>query len=67
VHNPAFGRWTSVLAKEFFDLVAVPLAIKWFANITNPETHRAYQNDLKDDQDRTELQDHGMAVVYAKG
>ena len=35
-------------AKEFFDLADVPPEIEWFANITNPQTRRAYQNDLKD-------------------
>lgn len=35
-------------AKEFLDLADVPPEIAWFANITNPQTRRAYQNDLKD-------------------
>src|SRR6266849_10633241 len=35
-------------AKEFLDLTDVPPEIEWFANITNPQTRRAYQNDLKD-------------------
>ncbi len=35
-------------AKEFLDLADVPPEIEWFANITNPRTRRAYQNDLKD-------------------
>jgi integrase/recombinase XerD len=30
------------------DLADVPPEIEWFANITNPRTRRAYQNDLKD-------------------
>ena len=34
-------------AKEFLDLADVPPEIEWFANITNPQTRRAYQNDLK--------------------
>ena len=34
--------------KEFLDLADVPPEIEWFANITNPQTRRAYQNDLKD-------------------
>src|SRR5256885_15885312 len=29
------------------DLADVPPEIEWFANITNPQTRRAYQNDLK--------------------
>jgi integrase/recombinase XerD len=35
-------------AKEFLDLADVPPEIEWFANITNPQTRRAYKNDLKD-------------------
>src|SRR6266849_10731213 len=35
-------------AKEFLDLADVPPEIEWFANITNPQTRRAYQSDLKD-------------------
>src|SRR3989475_13169745 len=35
-------------AKEFLDLADVPPEIEWFANITNPQTRRAYHNDLKD-------------------
>jgi integrase/recombinase XerD len=35
-------------AKEFLNLADVPPEIEWFANITNPQTRRAYQNDLKD-------------------
>src|SRR5436309_14772225 len=35
-------------AKEFVDQPDVPPEIEWFANITNPQTRRAYQNDLKD-------------------
>jgi hypothetical protein len=30
------------------DLADVPPEIEWFANITNPQTRRAYQTDLKD-------------------
>jgi len=35
-------------AKEFLDLADVPPEIEWFANITNPQTRRAYHNDIKD-------------------
>lgn len=38
-------RLTSV---EFQQLGAVPAAAEWFANIDNPRTRRAYQNDLED-------------------
>lgn len=33
---------------EFQQLGAVPAAAEWFANIDNPRTRRAYQNDLED-------------------
>jgi len=32
---------------EFNTLAAVPLEVEWFANIQNPNTRRAYQNDLR--------------------
>jgi integrase/recombinase XerD len=35
-------------AKEFFDLADVPPEVEWFADITNPQTRRAYRNDLRD-------------------
>jgi len=35
-------------AVEFQQLAAVPAAVEWFANINNPRTRRAYQNDLTD-------------------
>jgi site-specific recombinase XerD len=35
-------------AIEFQKLAAVPAAVEWFANIDNPRTRRAYQNDLAD-------------------
>lgn len=35
-------------AIEFQQLAAVPAAVEWFANIDNPRTRRAYQNDLTD-------------------
>lgn len=33
---------------EFQQLAAVPAAVEWFANLDNPRTRRAYQNDLED-------------------
>lgn len=33
-------------AAQFQQLAAVPPALTWFANIDNPQTRRAYQNDL---------------------
>src|SRR5215813_3918675 len=41
-------RARALSAKKFLDLADVPPEIEWFANITNPQTRRAYQNDLKD-------------------
>jgi site-specific recombinase XerD len=35
-------------AAEFQQLATVPAAVEWFANIDNPRTRRAYQNDLQD-------------------
>ena len=35
-------------ALEFQQLASVPAAVEWFANIDNPRTRRAYQNDLED-------------------
>ncbi|MCS4315542.1 site-specific recombinase XerD [Pseudomonas sp. BIGb0381] len=35
-------------AAEFQQLANVPAAVEWFANIDNPRTRRAYQNDLED-------------------
>ena len=35
-------------AVEFQHLARVPAAVEWFANIDNPRTRRAYQNDLTD-------------------
>jgi integrase/recombinase XerD len=38
----------ALTAKEFLDLADVPPEVEWFANLTNPQTRRAYQNDLRD-------------------
>ncbi|MDU8618743.1 site-specific integrase [Pseudomonas syringae] len=35
-------------AVQFQILAEVPSAVEWFANIDNPRTRRAYQNDLAD-------------------
>ncbi|OSO21355.1 Tyrosine recombinase XerC [Pseudomonas syringae pv. actinidiae] len=35
-------------AVEFQSLARVPAAVEWFANLDNPRTRRAYQNDLTD-------------------
>jgi integrase/recombinase XerD len=46
----------ALTAKEFLDLADVPPEVEWFANITNRQTRRAYQNDLKDFMDFTGIQ-----------
>lgn len=45
VHQNYQRRLTSV---EFQTLAQVPAAVEWFANLDNPRTRRAYQNDLED-------------------
>ncbi len=35
-------------APEFHELAQVPPAAEWFANIDNPNTRRAYRNDLQE-------------------
>ncbi len=32
---------------QYHQLSDVPPAIEWFANISNPQTRRAYENDLR--------------------
>jgi site-specific recombinase XerD len=44
----ALREQRALTAKEFLDLADVPPEIEWFANITNRQTRRAYQNDLRD-------------------
>lgn len=36
----------TLTASQFHQLAEVPPALTWFANIDNPQTRRAYQNDL---------------------
>lgn len=35
-------------AREFQGLAQMPASVEWFANLDNPLTRRAYQNDLQD-------------------
>jgi site-specific recombinase XerD len=44
LHN----RPQALTAEQFRDLVDVPPAVEWFANIVNPRTRRAYKMDLED-------------------
>jgi len=39
---------TALTALEFQQLAEVPPALTWFANIDNPQTRRAYENDLRE-------------------
>ena len=45
---PAGVGGRRLTSAEFQQLAAVPAAAKWFANIDNPRTRRAYQGDLED-------------------
>ncbi|EQD56745.1 phage integrase family site specific recombinase, partial [mine drainage metagenome] len=38
----------ALTAPEFHELAQVPPATEWFANIDNPNTRRAYRNDLEE-------------------
>ncbi len=38
----------TLTASQFHELSIVPAAAVWFANIDNPNTRRAYQNDVED-------------------
>jgi len=38
----------TLTASQFHQLAEVPPALTWFANIDNPQTRRAYQNDLSE-------------------
>ena len=46
VPAPASSR--TLTAPEFHQLARVPPAVEWFANIDNPNTRRAYRNDLQE-------------------
>ncbi len=46
VPTPASPR--ALTAPEFHQLAQVPPATEWFANIDNPNTRRAYRNDLQE-------------------
>ncbi len=42
------GSQRLLTAAEFHRLAEVPPEVKWFANLTNPSTRRAYENAVKD-------------------
>ncbi len=52
VNPPTFkdesGSERLLTQSEFHGLAAVPAEVEWFANIDNPQTRRAYQNDLRE-------------------
>ena len=46
--EPALVPARALTAAEFRGLAEVPPELEWFANITNPRTRRAYQQDVRD-------------------
>ena len=38
----------ALTSAAFYQLADVPPALTWFANIDNPQTRRAYQNDVEE-------------------
>jgi len=48
ISAPASTGGTSLTANQFHQLADVPPALTWFANIDNPQTRRAYQNDVQE-------------------
>ena len=42
------GQSRALTAAEFYKLAAVPPEIEWFANLRNPNTRKAYENDLRE-------------------
>ena len=46
----------ALTSKEFQGLAEVPPEVEWFANLTNKETRRAYENALKDFMNFTGIQ-----------
>ncbi len=42
------GQGRALTAAEFCKLADVPPEIEWFANLRNPNTRKAYQNDLRE-------------------
>lgn len=44
----AQNKPVTLTAEQFNGLATVPPALSWFANIDNPQTRRAYQNDVEE-------------------
>jgi len=54
----------ALTAHEFHQLAEVPPALSWFANIDNPQTRRAYQNDGQEFMAFTGIDDpHAFRLV----
>lgn len=47
-HDIILLRGAALTDAQFQQLADVPPALTWFANIDNPQTRRAYQNDLQE-------------------
>ena len=54
-------------AKRFTQLADVPPALTWFANIDNPQTRRAYQNDVQEFMAFTGIQSPAQFRDVARG
>jgi hypothetical protein len=39
---------TSLTATQFHTLAEIPPELEWFANLHNPNTRRAYRQDIED-------------------
>jgi len=48
IRSPVNSAATVLTAAQFQQLANVPPALTWFANLDNPQTRRAYQNDVTD-------------------
>lgn len=54
----------ALTAADFHQLADVPPAVAWFANIDNPQTRRAYQNDVQEFMTFTGIADpHAFRLV----
>src|SRR5437762_13466503 len=42
------GQGRALTAAEFVKLAEVPPEVEWFANLRNPNTRKAYENDLRE-------------------
>ena len=42
------GQGRALTAAEFCKLADIPPEIEWFANLRNPHTRLAYENDLRE-------------------